>query len=78
MRQISRNGADLLVNGKKVFLRGTLECCIFPLTGYPPTTKEGWIKAFRPAKEWGLNHLRVHSWCPPKAAFEVADSLGFY
>lgn len=36
MRQISRNGADLLVNGKKVFLRGTLECCIFPLTGYPP------------------------------------------
>lgn len=78
MRQISRNGADLLVNGKKVFLRGTLECCIFPLTGYPPTTKEGWLKVFRSAKEWGLNHLRFHSWCPPKAAFEVADSLGFY
>lgn len=64
MRQISRNGADLLVNGKKVFLRGTLECCIFPLTGYPPTTKEGWLKVFRSAKEWGLNHLRFHSWCP--------------
>lgn len=78
MRQIGRNGADLLVNGKKVFLRGTLECCIFPLTGYPPTTKEGWSKVFRSAKEWGLNHLRFHSWCPPKAAFEVADSLGFY
>ena len=77
MRQIGRNGADLLVNGKKVFLRGTLECCIFPLTGYPPTTKEGWLKVFRSAKEWGLNHLRFHSWCPPKAAFEVADSLGF-
>ena len=26
MRQISRNGADLLVNGKTVFLRGTMEC----------------------------------------------------
>lgn len=61
-----------------MFLRGTLECCIFPLTGYPPTTKEGWSKVFRSAKEWGLNHLRFHSWCPPKAAFEVADSLGFY
>lgn len=61
-----------------MFLRGTLECCIFPLTGYPPTTKEGWLKVFRSAKEWGLNHLRFHSWCPPKAAFEVADSLGFY
>lgn len=78
MRQISRNGADLLINDKKVFLRGTLECCIFPLTGCPPTTKEGWLKVFQSAKEWGLNHLRFHSWCPPKAAFEVADSLGFY
>lgn len=78
MREVSRNGADLLINDKKVFLRGTLECCIFPLTGCPPTTKDGWLKVFRSAKEWGLNHLRFHSWCPPEAAFEVADSLGFY
>lgn len=78
MRQISHNQSDLLINGKKIFLRGTLECCIFPLTGYPPTTKEGWLKVFGSAREWGLNHLRFHSWCPPKAAFEVADSLGFY
>ena len=39
---------------------------------------EGWEKVFSTAREWGLNHLRFHSWCPPKAAFEVADSLGFY
>lgn len=26
----------------------------------------------------GLNHLRFHSWCPPEAAFCVADKLGFY
>lgn len=78
MRQVTRNQSDLLVNGKKIFLRGTLECCIFPLTGYPPTSTEGWLKVFGTAREWGLNHLRFHSWCPPKAAFEVADSLGFY
>lgn len=78
MRQISRNQSELLVNGKKTFLRGTLECCIFPLTGYPPTTADGWVKVFGTAREWGLNHLRFHSWCPPEAAFKVADSLGFY
>ncbi|WP_337940278.1 sugar-binding domain-containing protein [Parabacteroides sp.] len=78
MREFSRNQSDLLLNGKKVFLRGTLECCIFPLTGRPPMEPEGWKKVFLTAREWGLNHLRFHSWCPPKAAFQVADSLGFY
>ena len=78
MREFSRNQSDLLLNGNKVFLRGTLECCIFPLTGRPPMEPEGWKKVFLTAREWGLNHLRFHSWCPPEAAFQVADSLGFY
>lgn len=38
----------------------------------------GWRKVIGTAQEWGLNHLRFHSWCPPEAAFEVADSAGFY
>lgn len=78
MREFSHNQSDLLLNGNKVFLRGTLECCIFPLTGRPPMEPEGWKKVFLTAREWGLNHLRFHSWCPPEAAFQVADSLGFY
>lgn len=77
-RDLSIKGSDLLLNNQKIFLRGTLECCIFPLTGYPPMEHEGWKKVFLTAREWGLNHLRFHSWCPPKAAFQVADSLGFY
>lgn len=72
------NKDGIRVNGTPIFLRGTLECCVFPLTGMPPTDKAGWAKTFGVAKEWGLNHLRFHSWCPPEAAFEVADSLGFY
>lgn len=78
MRQLTRDSSALLLNGKKIFLRGTLECCVFPLTGCPPTTEKEWRKVFLSAKEWGLNHLRFHSWCPPGAAFRVADSLGFY
>ena len=78
MREITGKNSLLQVNGNRVFLRGTLECSIFPLTGYPPMDKKGWLKVFKTAKEYGLNHIRFHSWCPPKAAFEVADSLGFY
>lgn len=78
MRSIEADGNRLLMNGAPAFMRGTLECCIFPLKGYPPTDRKGWEKVFRTAKEWGLNHLRFHSWCPPEAAFEVADQIGMY
>ncbi|CAD0009076.1 sugar-binding domain-containing protein [Flavobacterium salmonis] len=78
MRSFSKKGSVLTINEQPVFLRGTLECNIFPLTGHPPMDKEGWRKVFGTAKDWGLNHLRFHSWCPPQAAFEVADEMGFY
>lgn len=77
-RTLSGKDGELRVNGRKTFLRGTLECCIFPLTGVPPTDDAGWLKVFDTARQWGLNHLRFHSYCPPDAAFRVADSLGFY
>ena len=78
MRSFKAQGNRLLINGKPTFLRGTLECCIFPLTGTPPTDERGWMKVFTTAREYGLNHLRFHSWCPPEAAFRVADKMGFY
>jgi hypothetical protein len=71
-------GAGITINGRKIFLRGTLECCIFPLTGYPPTDPGPWRRIVRICKAHGLNHIRFHSWCPPEAAFEAADELGFY
>jgi hypothetical protein len=78
MRAITNNNSLLQINGHRLFLRGTLECNIFPLTGHPPIEKKGWLKVFQTARAYGLNHLRFHSWCPPGAAFEVADSMGFY
>jgi hypothetical protein len=78
MRNVTNKHAQLQVNGRRIFLRGTLECNIFPLTGHPPMDRKGWQKVFTSAKAYGLNHLRFHSWCPPSAAFEVADSMGFY
>lgn len=78
MRQITNHNSALQINGEPLFLRGTLECAIFPLNGYPPMDKQGWVDVFNKARNWGLNHLRFHSWCPPKAAFEAADEMGFY
>lgn len=78
LRNIETRGRDILVNGRRIFLRGTLDCCIFPLTGTPPLDDAGWEKEIRVCKEWGLNHIRFHSWCPPEAAFRVADREGVY
>ena len=68
----------LTVNGRQVFLRGTLDCAAFPKTGYPPTDVESWKRICRICKEHGLNHIRFHSWCPPEAAFDAADEAGIY
>ncbi len=77
-RFAGNNNGELSLNGNRIFLRGNLECAIFPLTGYPPTEKEDWAQLISSAKSYELNHLRFHSWCPPKAAFEAADESGFY
>lgn len=78
LRELVAEGTQFAVNGRKTFLRGTLECCIFPLTGYPPTDVEAWKRILRIARAHGLNSLRFHSWCPPQAAFVAADEMGFY
>lgn len=78
IRDIKIAGNDIEINGRSVFFRGTLDCCIFPLTGTPPTDDAGWEKVIKTCKAWGLNHIRFHSYCPPDAAFRVADKEGFY
>ena len=78
LRAINVLGTQLAINGRKIFIRGTLECCIFPLTGFPPTDIESWKRIISVCQAHGLNHIRFHSWCPPEAAFIAADELGFY
>ena len=78
LREITIKGRQLYMNGRPLFLRGTVENCCFPETGYPPTDEAEWDRIFRKCKEYGLNHVRFHSYCPPEAAFAVADRLGLY
>ncbi|HEY3329094.1 MAG TPA: hypothetical protein VGK19_03655 [Capsulimonadaceae bacterium] len=78
LREISVKGTQFVVNGRATFMRGTLECCVFPITGYPPTDLASWERIFAICKAHGLNHVRFHSWCPPEAAFVAADNAGVY
>lgn len=78
MRKVEVRGKMFYVNGRRVQLRGTVENCCFPLTGYPPTDVESWQRVFEKCKAWGLNHVRFHSYCPPEAAFQAADRAGIY
>ena len=66
------------MNGYETFLRGKHDGMIFPLTGYAPTTLAGWLSVMTMAKNYGINHYRFHTCCPPDAAFMAADQLGIY
>lgn len=77
-RKFEAVGKHFEVNGKKVFLRGKHDGLIFPQTGFAPTTVDEWKKVFSTAKDYGINHYRFHTCCPPEAAFTAADEMGIY
>ena len=78
MRKFEIRGKMFYVNGHEIQLRGTVENCDFPLTGYAPMDVDSWMKVFQRCRAYGLNHMRFHSYCPPEAAFIAADKVGFY
>ena len=64
--------------GHLVFLRGKHDACVWPLTGHCPMDVATWKEYFRTCDDYGINHVRFHSWCPPEAAFVAADELGIW
>ena len=78
VRKLETNGRKLLINGRETFLRGKHDGMLFPMTGYAPTDIDGWLKVMKTAKDFGINHYRFHTCCPPDAAFTAADMLGIY
>lgn len=74
----NQGGRQFFINGRPTQLRGEINCAIFPRTGYAPMGLEDWLRVFRIYKDYGLNHVRFHTWVPPKAAFQAADRLGLY
>jgi hypothetical protein len=78
IREIKADGKRMLLNGEPFNFRATHDGGGFPLTGHPAMDVAAWKQIISTCKEWGLNGMRFHSWCPPDAAFTAADELGFY
>lgn len=78
IKTFSVNETHFEINGRKEFLRGKHDGMIFPKTGYAPTDVYNWLKVMKTSKEYGINHYRFHTCCPPDAAFFAADLLGIY
>ncbi len=78
VRDFKVNDHHFAVNGRPTFLRGKHDACVFPLTGHVVMDYEGWHKYLATCREYGINHIRFHSWCPPEACFKAADDLGIY
>ena len=78
LRDFKVSDTQFTINGLTTFLRGKHDACVFPLTGHVPMDTVQWRRYFRIAKEYGINHCRFHSWCPPEACFVAADLEGFY
>ncbi len=78
IRHFSTSGTQFTINGDTTFLRGRHDACVWPLTAHPPMDKEAWKEYFNTLREYGLNHVRFHSWCPPESCFAAADEEGFY
>ncbi len=78
LRKFTTEGTQFSINGMTTFLRGKHDACVFPLTAHVAMDVETWRHYFRVAKEYGINHYRFHSWCPPEACFEAADIEGIY
>jgi hypothetical protein len=77
-RAVGRIGQHLAINDRPTFIRGNLDCGESPRTGHPSCDVEAWRRIFRIYRQYGLNQVRFHSWCPPEAAFQAADELGIY
>ncbi|MDE7274595.1 MAG: beta-glucuronidase [Lachnospiraceae bacterium] len=78
LRDFTHHELTLYCNDKEIFLRGTHDAMIFPLTGYAPMDLDSWLHVYGTGREYGLNHYRYHTCCPPKAAFLAAAYMGIY
>lgn len=78
MREVKQGKNHVLLNNRPIHLRGTVENAVFPKTGHAPVDDAEWERIIKIMKDYGMNHLRFHSWCPPKAAFRMADKYGIY
>jgi len=78
IRKLSTSKGQFVLNGRPVLMRGPVNECIYPATGYPPMDTAAWMRVLKICRSYGFNFMRFNSWCPPEAAFAAADRLGMF
>jgi len=78
LREVKQGTNHVMLNNRPIHLRGNVENAVFPKTGHVPLDDASWERIMLLMKDYGMNHLRFHSWCPPDAAFRMADKHGIY
>ncbi len=77
-RRMEVRDGNFYADGRPVYFRATHYGGDFSMTGYPSVDGGWWKGIMKTVKEWGLNGIRCHSWCPPEAAFQAADEEGVF
>jgi len=76
LREIEIRGPHFYLNGKKLFLHGYGDDCVYPETLAAPSDKAVYLKRLRVAKAYGFNYVRHHSHFLPPEYYEAADEVG--
>jgi len=76
MRQFTIDGFHILLNGKRLMLRGYGDDHIYPEQMAMPSDKELYLARLRVAKAYGFNFVRNHSAIMPPEYYEACDEVG--
>jgi len=76
MRQFTRDGYHLLLNGKRLMLRGYGDDHIYPANMSMPCDKQLHLARLRTIKSYGFNHVRHHSTMMPPEYYDACDEVG--
>ncbi len=76
LRTIAISNGEILLNGKRLYLRGALDQDFYPAGVYTPPSAAYELHEMRLAKALGLNLLRLHIKVPDPRYLNAADEAG--
>lgn len=75
-RTIEIRDAHIYLNGKRIFLSGYGDDCVYPETMAAPSDKRVYLERLTVAKAYGFNHVRHHSHMLPPEYYDACDEVG--
>ncbi|MCG8498985.1 MAG: beta galactosidase jelly roll domain-containing protein [Firmicutes bacterium] len=78
MRKLHVADGKIYVNNKPFYLRGAGYLCVNAHTLSPNVDREQIKAELQQIKDYGYNHLRLHSTTPPPEFLEAADEVGIF